>query len=146
MTATYETLWDTLKSQIVALGLTGLDDDSIRQKQFPASSADDPLTSGGLLCPIGEVEGPNGTNGSRDVGYGFSITLVQASNSQLGKSTLPSLLYWREAIRRHFHHQSPLASVGSYACTVETADAALPTAWDQQYDASTLVLRCWVLE
>lgn len=146
MNATYDTLWDALKAELVALGLAGLANDSIRQQQFPTSAADNPLRSGGLLCPHGETEGPNGTNTSRDVGYGFTLTLVQVANSKLGKSQLPGLLTWREAIRRHFHHQSPLAGAGCYACTVETSEATLPAAWGQQYDATTLILRCWVLE
>lgn len=146
MTAQFETLWDAVKQQIVGLELEGLSDDTVRQQTFPANASDNQLRSGALLCPAPETEGTSGTNQSSDIGYGFSLTLLQKANSQLGKSQFPSLMTWREAIRRHFHHQSPLAANGCYRCTVEPADVALPAAWAQQFDVSTLILRCWVLE
>lgn len=146
MTATFETLWDAVQAEIVGLELDGLTDDTIRQQQFPANVSDNQLTSGALLCPMPEEEGPAGTNRSSDVGYGFSLTMLQKANSRLGKSQLPSLLTWREAVRKHFHHQSPLVASGCYRCTVEPTEDIMPAAWTKQYDVSTLIIRCWVLE
>ncbi|RCS43938.1 hypothetical protein DTL42_18300 [Bremerella cremea] len=146
MTAKYETLWQALKQQIVGLDLPGLTDETIRLQSFPANFSDHRLLSGAFLCPADEQEGDAGTNQSSDIGYGFSFTMLQKANSQLGQSQLSSLLAWREAVRRHFHHQSPLASSGCYRCTVESTEAIVPGAWAKQYDASTLIIRCWVLE
>ena len=146
MTTTYETLWDAIKQQIVGLNLTGLTDETIRLQSFPANSSDQRLLSGAFLCPTDEQEGSAGTNQASDIGYGFSFTMLQKANSQIGKSQLPSLFTWREAVQRHFHHQSPLTASGCYRCTVESTEAVVADAWAKQYDVSTLIIRCWVLE
>ena len=101
MTAQFETLWDAVKQQIVELDLEGLTANTIRQQQFPANVSDNQLHNGALLCPANEQEGASGTNRSTDIGYGFSLTLLQKSNSQLGKAQLPSLMTWRETIRHY---------------------------------------------
>lgn len=146
MTATFETLWDAVKTEIAGLELDGLQAVNIRQQQVPLNPADAELTQGIFLVPVTEKEGPNGTNKSNDIGYGFGVTMLKASNSALDKTAQAVLMPWREAIRKHFHHQSPLLASGCYACTVEHAPAVLPDAWVNQYDASALIIRCWVLE
>lgn len=145
MPATFETLWDAVKTEMVGLnvGLTTL---NVRQQPLPANPKNNELTSGAFLCPATEREGAHGTNQSNDIGYGFLLMLLQKSNSDLGKTAQQTLMPWREAVRKHFHHRSPLRSQGAYTCTVEHAPAVLPDAWKQQYDASALVIRCWVLE
>lgn len=146
MPATYETLWDAVVSQLAGLGLAGLSAENIRQQPIPFNPADNELTAGALVCPVTETEGTNGTNHHSDIGYGFQITLLKVSNSALSKTTLQTLLPWREAIRQHFHHQSTLTAHGCYLCTVEPAPVVLPDAWQHQLDASALIVRCWVLE
>lgn len=146
MPATWEILWDAVVSQIDALSLDGLAAENIRQQPVPFNPADNQLTSGAIVSPVTETEGHNGTNHNSDIGYGFQITLLQLSNSALTKTAQQTLLPWREAIRRHFHHRSPLTAHGCYRCTVEHAPVVLPDAWKHQLDASALIVRCWVLE
>ncbi|MBA2116790.1 hypothetical protein [Bremerella alba] len=146
MPATWETLWDAVVSQIDGLGLDGLTAANIRQQPLALNPADNELTTGAIVCPVTEAEGNNGTNHSNDIGYGFQVTLVKLSNSALNKTAQQTLLPWRESIRQHFHHQSPLTAHGCYLCTVEHAPVVLPDAWKHQLDASTLVVRCWVLQ
>lgn len=146
MPATFETLWDAVKTNIVDLGLTGLGSAQIRQQQVPNNPEDNELFAGAFVCPWTEKEGVNGTNKSNDIGYGFHVTMVKSSNHSLDKTAQQTLMPWREGIRKHFHHQSPLIAQGCYTCTVEHAPAVLPDAWTEQYDASALIIRCWVLE
>lgn len=146
MPATSENLWDAIVSQIDSLELDGLSTANIRQQPVPLNPADSPLTAGAIVSPVTEIDGNNGTNRSRDIGYGFQITLLKVSNAALTKTAQQTLLPWREAIRQHFHHQSPLAAHGCYLCTVEHAPVVLPDAWKHQLDASALIVRCWVLE
>jgi len=146
MPATWETLWDAVVSQIGGLELEGLAAANIRQQPVPFNPSADELTSGAIVSPVTESEGDHGTNQSSDIGYGFQITLLKVSNSALGKTAQQTLLPWREAIRRHFQHQSPLTAHGCYRCTVEPAPVVLPEAWKHQLDASALIVRCWVLE
>ena len=146
MPATLETLWDDVVSQIDALELEGLSAENIRQQPLPFNPTDNELTAGAIVCPATETEGNNGTNHKSDIGYGFQVTLLKVSNAALDKTAQQTLLPWREAIRRHFHHQSPLTAHGCYLCTVEPAPVVLPDAWKHQLDASALIVRCWVLE
>jgi len=146
MPATYATLWDAVVSQIDGLELDGLSAANIRQQSVPFNPADNELTAGAIVCPVTETEGDHGTNQKSDIGYGFQVTLLKVSNSALGKAAQQTLLPWREAIRQHFHHQSPLTGHGCYRCTVEHAPVVLPDAWKHQFDASALIVRCWVLE
>lgn len=146
MPATFETLWDAVVEEIKSLDLAELPDDKIRQQQLPYNPANGEIHEGCFVCPATEREGPNGTNTSTDVGYGFSVTLILASNSHLGKTAQQTLLDWREKIRQHFQYASPLRDEGSYTCSVEFAGVVLPGAWKLQYDASALIVRCWVLE
>ena len=141
-----ETLWDAIVSQIDGLGLEGLAAANIRQQPTAFNPTDNELTAGAIVCPVTETEGPHGTNHNSDIGYGFQVTLLKVSNAALNKTALQTLLPWREAIRRHFHHQSPLTAHGCYLCTVEHAPVVLPDAWKHQLDASALIVRCWVLE
>lgn len=146
MPATLETLWDAVVSQIDSLELEGLSAANIRQQPLPLNPADNELTAGAIVCPVTETEGNHGTNHKSDIGYGFQVTLLKVSNAALDKMAQQTLLPWREAIRRHFHHQSPLTAHGCYVCTVESAPVVLPDAWKHQLDASALIVRCWVLE
>lgn len=146
MTATFETLWDAVVSEIDGLDLSGLSSSTMRQQQVPNNPEDNELTAGAFICPTTEKEGVNGTNKSNDIGYGFLITMVKASNHALNKTAQQTLMPWREGIRKHFHNQTPLTAQGCYNCTVEHAPAVLPEAWTEQYDASALIVRCWVLE
>ncbi len=141
-----ETLWDAVKSEIVGLSLTGLDANSLRQQQVPMNPANGQITEGGFIYPITEREGPNGTNLKDDVGYGFGVTLLKKSNSELAKDPMTDVQAWRRAIVRHFSNESPLRSSGSYTCTVEPGKAVIPEAWHNQLDATALIIRCWVLE
>lgn len=144
MPATFETLWDAVVSEINSLNLADIG--TIRQQQLPYNPVNEEIHEGCFVCPSTEREGQNGTNVSTDVGYGFSVTLIKVSNSELGKTAQQTLLDWREKIRLHFHNKSPLRSQGSYYCSVEFAGVVLPGAWKMQYDASAIIVRCWVLE
>ncbi len=146
MPATLETLWDAVLSELDALQLDGLSTANIRQQPVPFNPNENELTAGAIISPMTETEGTNGTNRHSDIGYGFQITLLKVSNSALNKTAQQTLLPWREAIRQHFHHQSPLTAHGCYRCTVEHAPVVLPDAWKHQLDASALIVRCWVLE
>ncbi|PQO45864.1 hypothetical protein [Blastopirellula marina] len=143
MPSAFETIWDAVYAQILDLELTGA---TVKQQQWPFNPQSGELTAGIFVCPATETLDSVGSNQRSEIGYGFEVCLVKASNQTLGKETLATLLEWREAIRRAFHDKLPFTAGGVVRTWCEPGKVALPDAFAKQYDASALIIRCYAYE
>ncbi|MCC9608520.1 hypothetical protein LOC68_09860 [Blastopirellula sp. JC732] len=146
MSSAFEMIWDAVYAKILELDLAGITSVNVKQQQWPLNPSSGEMTSGIFVCPVTETLRSEGSNARSEIGYGFEVCLIQASNQTLGKGTLGTLLTWREAIRRAFHDKLPITAGGVVRTWCEPGKVALPDAFAKQYDASALVIRCYVYE
>lgn len=146
MPSAFETIWDAVYAQILDLELDGVSSGNVKQQQWPFNPSSGEMTSGIFVCPVTETLASEGSNERSEIGYGFEVCLVAASNQTLGKAALGTLLTWREAIRRAFHDKSPITAGGVIRTWCEPGKVALPDAFAKQYDASALIIRCYAYE
>lgn len=146
MASNFEAIWDAVYAKILGLGLSGISSANCKQQQWAFNPGNGEMTEGIFVCPHTETLAAIGSNKKSEIGYGFGVVMVKPSNSQLGKGALGTLLTWRESIRLAFHDKLPISAGGVYRCWVEPSLVAIPDAFEQQYDSSALIIRCYTYE
>ncbi|MFI4875953.1 MAG: hypothetical protein ACIALR_11465 [Blastopirellula sp. JB062] len=146
MSSQFEAIWDAVYDQIQTLDLPGVSSANVYRQQWPFNPKSGETTAGIFVCPVTETLRPIGSDQRSEIGYGFEICMIQAGNQALGKTILSGLLVWREAIRRAFHDKLPFNAGGVYRTWCEPGEVALPGAFQKQYDASVLIIRCYAYE
>lgn len=146
MPSAIEQIWDAVYDDILAMGLTGITSEKIRQQQFPYNPKTMELRSGIFVCPEDAIFTSTGTNKKMLIHHGIGIYLLEVSNFVLGKTVLSKLLSWREEIRLRYHDRLPInvANVHRFYC--EPGMTYLPGAFKVQFDASALIIRASAYE
>jgi len=137
--------------QVKRLNLEVLDDDdAVKILKVPIDVKR--LGAGCFVSPAIEKFDPMVENTSDDFGFGAQVTLIEASNQQLNGDTEAGLdemdrfLLWRERVTDWFlpTTEEPLAGVPEvHTITYEPGFLYDPTAFQNQYDAQAILLRCW---
>jgi len=134
-----------VQSKVRALGLAGLDADSVLVRKLPIDRGLGPQVSlpAVLVTPERETMPPGaGVNLRDDVGYAVAVTLVDRDNQEPSLSAnLNQYLRWREQIARAFRHQRLPGVPEIVTCTVEPAGVVGADAWAKNLYVSSLVLR-----
>lgn len=130
---------EAVQDRIKHLGLSGVLPSRIYIRKFPwDKNVTHPAV---FIAPVNE-QLADATNCDDDYGYGLQITLSQSSNRDVVIED-DRLLLWRQRTMAAFHNQR-LPGVGkSYQCKIEPGPVYDPTAFGQNYDASSMVVRCW---
>lgn len=131
--------FDAIQQTIQRLTLSGLASTSIYQRKFPwGIEVTHPAC---ILSPVTE-QVKDATNESDDWALGVQITLTAAGNRSL-TSNHDRLLMWRERIMLALHNQKLIGVEEVYIVKVEPGPPFDPFAFAAQYDATTMVARCW---
>lgn len=87
------------------------------------------------------------SNASYKKGYGIGVACCAVSNDTPEvDATADLLLQWRDALLDRYaeHGDDTLTANGVYQTIVEPQTPFIPRAFMKNYDASALLLRCWV--
>ena len=142
MAAVSSQLLTQIHASIVAIGLTGILDASIRIRKIPV---EEPAWSFPyvMVYPISsETMNPDaGTNQSDDIGYPIGVTMVAADNMDPSDTNLAKYLKWREDIARTFRNQRISGVAESIRSWIEPGLIREPPAWLHNRWNSRLVVR-----
>ena len=144
----FKTLLLNFQTDIKAMALDGIEDASVVVRKFPS---DRNLRFPSVqIYPQPERIAPH-NNGQIRVGYGVGIVAVQASNEELEiDDDAQRLLRWRMRLfRRYSEHGSDTLGTGLtglFQTTVEPGQPFVPLAFQQNYDSTALLVRCWIIE
>lgn len=87
------------------------------------------------------------TNNSYKKGYGVGIACCGRSNNTLAiNADADLLLSWRDTLLDRYadHGSDTLTANGVFQTIVEPQTPIIPQAFKKNFDASALLLRCWV--
>jgi hypothetical protein len=143
----YEKCLDGVRSNILGLALSGIDDADIIVQKFAWNA--EKVTPGIFICPVTESNRPV-TSARNDVGYGVQVVIVRAANRSL-TSGMTTVLKWREQIRILFDGSvrsgTPLLGVDEvHYVQVEPGPVYDWGAFAAMWDIGSLVVRCYCRE
>jgi hypothetical protein len=137
--AIWDQLLDAVVTKLKAMSLTGITTANIDKQKLPWNL--ERITEGVYVSPVRETSS-EANNIKDDVRYGVQITMFSASNKDL-TTNLDRLLLWRQEISWAFRSQAmPGMLAQVFDVTLEPGPVIDIGAWKEQFDASTLVLRC----
>lgn len=114
-----------------------LDRHEVAIRKFPWNSGR--IHEGITLHPTKESQG-SGSCTTDDIGYATAITYVQSSASE--DDGIEEVELFRAHVVGEFNNKKiPVDTV--FACTVEFGKIILPREYSNNYDASSVLVRCW---
>lgn len=142
----FEQCLQAVQTQIRALKLPGVSDDSVVVRSVP--SAREFIVDGALalpavvISPFGreQVESLAATNRTDTISYPVLVTMIAADNRR-AQDRRSLYLTWREYVSRAFRHQR-LEGVGRVlTCLIEPEPVVAVDAWQRNVWQSAIVLR-----
>lgn len=128
-----------VKSTINSLSLTGLAAKDIRVQKVPWQRSQ--VMPGMFVTPVTETSNPkDGTNYRDDIGYGCQVVCVRLGNREM-TANFNTHLYWRERVRKAFLNQRLAGVSESLWCSVQPGAVVLPSAFEDNYDVWSLIIR-----
>ena len=137
-------LLDAVAGRIRSLDLQWLEPTDIEVRRFPHDG--ERYMEGITIHPARERIG-RGTNARDDIGYGVGVSIVKRNTDDLVED-MDLVLHWREQIRHSFIENSCIETLtNSFVAKIEHGEVFDDRVFMRQdFDLSTLVIRCWVRE
>jgi len=129
---------EAIQAFIQALSLTGISSSNVKIQKLPRNR--DGMAVGCYITPLRESREPVDT-GRDEISYRIQLTLVQASDGDL-TSNLAAELLWRQRITLGLSEKALSGVAEIHSVLVDPGPVVIPSAFLQQYDISTILLRC----
>lgn len=131
---------DAVKAKILALSLTGIQSTRLLKRWIPRVWEEADNTPSCIIAPPGREQMIGMLNNKDDVGYPVVVCFLDKLNQDVTKNMERDLL-WRQRVSRAFREQRIPGAPLVYKTIVEPDAIVDPTAYQNGYLASLMILR-----